>query len=119
MLTATVFPCPSDLKTDLFEKPSNALVCELVTIFGVNGFAWHEVKIKILVLDTYILLLRALEVHLDPVERQLPGHILLDLNFPGMSGLEVLSEIREDKSFRPVPVVNSIFVWLFLVLGAS
>jgi len=64
--TATVFPCPSDLKADLFEKPLNAQVCELITILGVHGFAWHEVKIKVRVLDNYILLLRALEVHLDP-----------------------------------------------------
>jgi len=61
--TASVFPCPSDLKTDLFKKALNALVCELVTILGVNGFAWHEVKIKVRVLDTYILLLHALEVY--------------------------------------------------------
>jgi hypothetical protein len=32
----------------------------------VNGFALHEVKIKVRVLDTYALLLHALEVHLDP-----------------------------------------------------
>jgi hypothetical protein len=76
--TATVFPCPSDLKTDLFEKPSNAQVCELVTIFGVNGFAWHEVKIKVRVLDTYILLLRALEVHLDPRLNGIPKHAMTE-----------------------------------------
>jgi len=64
--TATVCPCPPDLKTDLFEKASNALVCELVTIFGVNGFAWHEVNLKVRVLDTYMLPSRAFEAHLDP-----------------------------------------------------
>jgi hypothetical protein len=42
--TATVFPWSSDLKTDPFEKPSNALIAELITILGVNGFAWHEVE---------------------------------------------------------------------------
>src|SRR5579863_9202383 len=64
--TATVFPRPSNLETNLFEQATNALVCELVTILGVNGFALHEVKIKVRLLDTYILLLPALEVHLDP-----------------------------------------------------
>jgi hypothetical protein len=63
--TTTVFPCPSDLKTDISEKRSNAAVCELITILGVNGFALREVKIKVRGLDTYALLLRALEVHLD------------------------------------------------------
>ena len=76
--TATVFPCPSDLKTDLFEKSSNALVCELVTILGVNGFAWHEVKIEVRVLDTCILLLRALEVHLDPRLNAIPNHAMTE-----------------------------------------
>ena len=59
--TATVLPCSSDLKTDLFEQATKALVCELVTILGVNGFASHEVNVKVRVLDAYMLLLRALE----------------------------------------------------------
>ena len=42
---------PSDLKTDIPEKRSNAPVCEFVTILGVIGFALHEVKIKVRVLD--------------------------------------------------------------------
>ena len=82
--TATVFPCPSDLKTDLFEKASNALVCELITILGVNGFAPHEVKIKVRVLDAYILLLRALEVHLDPRLNGIPKRAMTET-----SGVEV------------------------------
>jgi hypothetical protein len=32
----------------------------------VNGFASHDVNIKVPVLDAYMLLLGALEVHLDP-----------------------------------------------------
>jgi hypothetical protein len=70
--TATIFPCPSDLKTDLFEQATNALVCEHVTIFGVNGFASHEVNIKVRVLDACMLLLRALDVHLDPRLNRIP-----------------------------------------------
>jgi hypothetical protein len=44
----------------LISKPTSLrsvrmlLVCELVTILGVNGFALHEVKIKVRVLDTYM-----------------------------------------------------------------
>src|ERR1700677_2181228 len=75
---ATVFPCPSSLKPGVAEKRSNALVCELITILGVNGFAWHEVKIKVRVLDTYILLLRALEVHLDPRLDGIPKHAMTE-----------------------------------------
>ncbi len=51
----------------------------------MNRFASHEVKIKFCKLDTYILLLRTLKVHLDPrldgipkhamtIERIQPGH---------------------------------------------
>jgi CheY-like chemotaxis protein len=40
-----------------------------------------------------------------------PALILLDLNMPGMSGIDVLREIRADKRLQPIPVVivtNSI-----------
>ena len=55
--TATVFPCASDLKTDLFVQATNTLLCKLVTVFGVNSFASHEVNIKVRVLDAYMLAL--------------------------------------------------------------
>src|SRR5580658_2322554 len=75
---ATVFPCPSDLKTGVVQKSSNALISELITILGVNGFAWHEVNIKVRELDTYILLLRALEVHFDPRLNGIPKHAMME-----------------------------------------
>lgn len=34
-----------------------------------------------------------------------PDLILLDLNLPGMSGKEVLDEIKSDESFKSIPVV--------------
>ena len=64
--TTAVFPYPSDLKTDIFEKRSNVPAGELVTVLGVDGFALHELKIEVRMLDAYALLLRTLEVHLDP-----------------------------------------------------
>src|SRR5271169_901628 len=75
---ATVLPGSSDLKTGVFEKASNALVRELVTVLGVNRFASLEVKIKLRVLDTYILLLRTLEVHLDPRLRGIPKRAMAE-----------------------------------------
>jgi hypothetical protein len=76
--TAAVFPCLSDLKSDLFEQATNTLVCELVTVFRVNGFASHEVDIKVRVLDAYVLLLRALEVHLDPRLNRIPKRAMTE-----------------------------------------
>ena len=75
---ATVLPGPSDLKTGVSENGPNALVRELVTVLGVNRFASHEVKIKFRILDTYILLLRTLEVHLDPRLDGIPKHAMTE-----------------------------------------
>lgn len=35
----------------------------------------------------------------------LPGMVLLDINMPKKTGLEVLEEIKSDPRFRPIPVV--------------
>ncbi len=36
---------------------------------------------------------------------ELPHLVILDLNLPGLHGLEVLEEIRSDKHLLPIPVV--------------
>src|SRR5271166_5322790 len=74
----TVSPSPPGLKSALLEKASNAPVCELITILCVDGFAGHEVKIEVRALDTYILLSRALEVHLDPGLNGIPKHAMTE-----------------------------------------
>ncbi len=38
-------------------------------------------------------------------ERPRPGLILLDLNLPRLSGLEVLAEIKQDDALKTIPVV--------------
>jgi hypothetical protein len=44
----------------------------------VNGFALHEVKIKVRALDTYALLLHALEAHLDPRLNGIPKRAMTE-----------------------------------------
>ena len=38
----------------------------------------------------------------DPI---LPDVILLDLNMPGMMGLQVLKELKANKTWKPIPVI--------------
>ncbi len=38
-------------------------------------------------------------------QTRLPGMVLLDINMPKKTGLEVLTEIKSDLRFRPLPVV--------------
>ena len=42
---------------------------------------------------------------LAAIERELPDLVILDLMLPGMSGLEVLAEIRRREEWRSLPVI--------------
>lgn len=41
----------------------------------------------------------------DPATSPRPGIILLDLNLPKVSGLEVLKQIKQDENLRSMPVI--------------
>ena len=105
---ATVVPGSSDLKTGVFEKASNAPVRELVTVLGVNRFASLEVKIKLRELDTYILLLRTLEVHLDPALRGIPKRAMAEAT--GVKGghqfpIQPMKDIQVERRGDSIAVV--------------
>ncbi len=61
---------------------------EMVTIFGVEARTAYGARAGLMVLN-----------------RQKPALVLLDLNMPGLSGLEVLRFIRRDMRLSDVPVV--------------
>lgn len=104
----TVLPGSSYLKTGVFEKASNAPVSELVTALGVNRFASLEVKVKLRELDTYILLLRTLEVHLDPGLRGIPKRAVAEA--PGIKGgpqfpIQPLKDIQIERRGDSIAIV--------------
>jgi DNA-binding response OmpR family regulator len=43
---------------------------------------------------------------LDNLETKFPNLLLLDLNMPGIMGLQALKEIRSNKKFNQVPIVT-------------
>jgi hypothetical protein len=74
----------------------------------VNGFAWHEVKIKVRVLDTYILLLRALEVHLDPRLNGIPKHAMTEASGVKVGpqfSIEAMQDVQVERRGDSIAVV--------------
>ena len=49
--------------------------------------------------------LRHEENYADMAASARPGLILLDLNMPGMNGIEFLQELKSDQALRTIPVV--------------
>ena len=47
----------------------------------------------------------ALECLANKAGSDLPGLILLDINLPDLSGIDILTEIKKDPSLKPIPVV--------------
>ncbi len=71
------------------DNPSTAdALKEMVTIFGVEARVAYGARAGLMVMN-----------------RQKPALILLDLNMPGLNGLEVLRFIRRDVNLADVPVV--------------
>jgi two-component system, response regulator len=47
----------------------------------------------------------ALECLVNKAGSDLPGLILLDINLPDLSGIDILTEIKKNPSLKPIPVV--------------
>lgn len=49
--------------------------------------------------------IQAVDWLFGPDSHSLPGLILLDLNLPGIGGIEILRRIKADRRTRPIPVI--------------
>jgi DNA-binding response OmpR family regulator len=77
------------------------------TVLLVEDDSWLRfVMAELLVDDGYDVIVAATGTEaLDQVERQPPDVVVLDLNIPGKSGLEVLHELRTNERTVALPVI--------------
>jgi CheY-like chemotaxis protein len=55
--------------------------------------------------DAALFYLQGIDTYIDRDKNPLPALILLDLKLPGMSGLELLRWLRQQKNLRRIPVL--------------
>ena len=55
--------------------------------------------------DAALFYLQGIDTYVDRDKNPLPALILLDLKLPGMSGLELLRWLRQQKNLRRIPVL--------------
>jgi CheY-like chemotaxis protein len=55
--------------------------------------------------DVALFYLKGIDTYVDRDKNPLPALILLDLKLPGMSGLELLRWLRQQKNLRRIPVL--------------
>jgi len=55
--------------------------------------------------DAALFYLKGIDTYVDRDKNPLPALILLDLKLPGMSGLELLRWLRQQKNLRRIPVL--------------
>lgn len=107
---AIVFPRASDSKTSIVEEHPNGSVRKLITVFGVDRFSSREVKVKVAVLNDYILRLRALEVHLNSRFNGIPNHTMAKLSgikVRSQFSIEAMQYVQIERCSDSLPVVIS------------
>lgn len=70
-----------------------------------HAFSTAEVALEIDVADDGESAMDLLQKQSQSAQTPLPGLVILDLNLPKMSGLEVLREMRNNQRLKRIPVV--------------
>lgn len=93
-----------DAKTEILLVEDNPDHAELtIRALRKGSLANHILWVKdgVAALDA----LRSQHAYADRSSRPLPGLVLLDLNLPKLSGLEVLQAMKSDPVLRVIPVI--------------
>lgn len=80
------------------DNPGDALITE-------EAFEQAKVAINLVVCEDGPIALAHLEATTEATGPPMPDLILLDLNLPGMSGLQVLERIRTNDDLKHIPVI--------------
>lgn len=90
---------PTERPIAVMMVDDDPLDCMLVK----NAFAKLDMPINLSICESGAAALELLASHAN--DDTLPDGFLLDINMPGMSGIDLLQTMKEDKRLRQIPVI--------------